>query len=227
MVKHIYLAPKRMRAKPFWAILSLGYMYHCSAEMVELGDKKSECVWIYLCGLAKDFDIPEAVANRKLLDEIGKKLGIRFVAIKPNHRKPKFDHKLCWYFGGMASSEVEETYRYIVDHVKNNQIAGLIGFSNGGFFLNKLIQVKSLSVPIITIGSGGYFRNGTFPNHTYLLIGKNDVHHYTNAKQFYTESKGTALRITFIEYEGGHRIPKSILLKVLYDCCSRHAKYLK
>ncbi len=85
MTRHLFL------------LIYLFYMIsHANAEsrFVELGNSKSTDCWVYLCGLAESFDSPDEQNHRQLLDDIGHELDIRFIALIPRNRCPKFDNNL-------------------------------------------------------------------------------------------------------------------------------------
>lgn len=181
--------------------------------VTELGSLTSGKIWIYLCGLTKNLSSAQEVENRNILNNVGKDLNIKILAIKPKERCSEFDNKLCWPHN--SHEQTLNTYSYIKSIVKNIEISGFIGFSNGGFFLNKLAQIMELNKPIISIGSAGYLADTTFRNNIYLLIGKQDRYHYSYAQEFYNKSIGTPLHVILIEYDKGHEIPETVLENIL------------
>lgn len=155
--------------------------------MIQLGDRNAQCVWVYLCGLTTDFNSAEEISTRKTLHELGQKLNIGFLAVIPPARCLEYGDKLCWPHN--TDKEVLETYKQLIELTKNKKICGFIGFSNGGFFLNRLIQISKINIPIISIAAAGYLSNTDLPNSLYLVVGENDIHHYEAAQEFYTKSK--------------------------------------
>ena len=150
----------------------------------------------------------------KTVDAIGKQLDINFLAVIPKNRYPQYNNRLCWLHDN--EQEVLETYQEITNAIHGNKIQGYIGFSNGGFFLNKLAQFIEIGKPIISIGAASSLVNKNGPNNTiYLLIGKKDEWHYEHAINFYNQSKDTPLKINLIEYDEGHKIPITILSNLL------------
>lgn len=183
-------------------------------SFVTLGNVNSERTWVYLCGLTNDFNSVDEQANRQIIDKISRDLGIRVLAIKPKHRCAKYNNMLCWPHN--TRKQVFNTYNYIKNTTKRIPILGWIGFSNGGFFLNKLVQYQKLNAPIVSIGSGGYLGGEAVPNKVYLLIGKQDEYHYENAKNLYKQSLKSEVHIELIEYSGGHVIAKEPLERLLH-----------
>ena len=184
-------------------------------QSIELGSPSSYITWVYLCGLTCDWYDSLELENRNKLSVIGKKLGIKFIALKPMFRCIQFDNKLCWPHD--SREETLRVYDQILNKLSGIKISGFIGFSNGGFFLNKLVQYKQLNVPAISIGSAGYLENGSYKNNLYLLIGKQDIYHNEGAHQLYEQSKNKALNIHLIEYEDGHVMPERLLESLVLD----------
>jgi len=179
----------------------------------ELGALSSNQVWVYLCGLVKNFNADE-MEELKVLQVLGKKYNIKFLAIVPKERCAYLNNSLCWPQD--SQEELLDTYRKILNSLHHYKIQGYIGFSNGGFFLNKLVQFVELDTPIISVGSAGKIINNTGPkNNIYLLIGKDDQWHYEPAVNFYKASKNSNLTINFIEYQNGHLLPLEILSDTL------------
>ena len=158
------------------------------------------------------------------MSSIGKKLGIKFIAIKPFNRCIQFDNKLCWPHNN--KEETLRTYNQILRELPDVKISGFIGFSNGGFFLNKLVQCKQLDVPVVSIGSAGFLENGSYENNLYLLIGKQDMYHVEGAHSLYEQSKNKMLNVQLIEYEEGHVIPEKTLESLLAGFNNSYAKKL-
>lgn len=195
------------------AMLCLLLFINQPAHSVELGDVASKKAWVYLCGLTNDFQQVPEIQQGKVLDAIGLRLGMKFIAIEPRDRCAQLGNRLCW--AQETPEEVQKTYHYIMESVGKQPIAGFVGFSNGGFFLNALAQTVKLDVPLVAIGSAGYIRRDPFANTIHLLIGKQDEHHYKYAIAAYEHSKKTNVTMHLTEYDGGHEIPENELLKVL------------
>ncbi len=202
------------------AMVAIFFLVGCFGKQREqsstvLGDVQSAKTWAYLCGLTQSLDSPQEMNHRQILDRIGKKLGIKFIAVHPQHRCSKFANKLCWPQD--TQQEVEKTYREIMESVGNQNIAGYIGFSNGGFFLNALAQMRALHVPIISVGAAGPIGDVHVDNRIYLVVGKHDEDHIEHARRFYATSKNTSLHVEFLEFDGGHEMPEQLLEKLLSD----------
>src|SRR5260221_5556655 len=137
-----------MRALIFMAISLLVSGCDKPGDIVQLGEVSSAKTWVYLCGLAETIDVEQELENRQLLDQLGKRHHIRFLAIHPFERCEKRDNKLCWM--QYTDEQTLETYKKIKGALGKEKITGFIGFSNGGYFLNKLAQLKKLNCPLIS-----------------------------------------------------------------------------
>ena len=177
-----------------------------------LGENSSSQTWIYLGGLTQEIESPEEVHNKKILDHIGKKLNIKILAIPYFDRCEKANYKLCWLH--YTPAQTLETYDKILKVVEGEKISGFIGFSNGGFFLNQLAQLRDLKHPIISVGASGTLGSSSFRNTLTMIVGKSEVI-YPGAKKFFQDAKKSSLSLTFISHEGGHIFPSQTLEKAL------------
>ena len=183
-------------------------------DFIELGDHNSDKVWVYLCGLTENFFAEQEINNRKILNRIGIATKTKFIALKPKNRCKEFNNKLCWPHDN--DQNLTNTYQNILNTTSDKNIYGFIGFSNGGFFLNKLAQKEKIQAPIISIGSAGFIEHALHENTIYLIIGKQDLYHYKHAFEFAEQSKKQQkLKVKIIEHDGDHSIPESILIKII------------
>ncbi|MEB3701606.1 Alpha/beta hydrolase family domain protein [Candidatus Bealeia paramacronuclearis] len=150
----------------------------------------------------------QEIQNRVILNEIGKSLNVKFLAIHPFDRCEKARNQICWPH--YTDAQALETYDKIVNALQGEPVCGFIGFSNGGFFLNYLAQLKELPFPIISIGAGGLVSSTPPSNSLTLIAGKLEVV-YESARLFSETAKGSPLLVKFIEHEGGHIVPKETL----------------
>ncbi|MFZ0564999.1 MAG: hypothetical protein WAM28_02250 [Chlamydiales bacterium] len=182
-------------------------------KSVALGSTNSETQWVYLCGLTPHFDSEQELRHRRILDIIGRTLDIGFLAIQPEARSAEYGNCLCWPHH--TKEEVSDTYKKILEVIPQKNIAGWIGFSNGGFFLNYLIQHKELEVPVISVGASGYLQY-PLSNRLHLMVGKNDQI-CELVKKLYNQSLDSPLKTTLLVFEGGHELPEQPLQELLKD----------
>lgn len=187
---------------------------------VALGAPSSHHVWGYLCGLSENVD-SEKDNQQQVLNKVGKKLNITFLAITPQHRCSYLDNKLCWPSEDASNPNKisEETTLRTYQEIKAalgqyKNLAGFIGFSNGGIFLSRLAQYVELNKPLIAIGAAGPLINRGKGNRVYLMISKNE-YHYNDVTQFYADAQQSLLQPTLVEHNGGHEIPEKSLERLL------------
>ena len=208
-----------LRVLIFISILLLTACTHNNEQRgyIVLGDQESHKIWVYLCGLTRQWDTPEEINNRKILAHIANREHIKIIAIKPFARCSQFDDKLCWPHD--SKDQVKDTYTKITNMIPNMNIYGFIGFSNGAFFLNKAGQEIGLNKPIISIGGAGYFDpENSINTEIYLIVGKQDHYHYENAILFHEQAKKHGKNsVKLITHDGSHVIPENIVKQVIYD----------
>jgi len=189
-------------------------MIGCASNerVIELGESSSKKTWVYLCGLTPHINSLQETENRQILDDLGKKLSIKILAVHPFDRCKRAEEKLCWLH--YTPEQTMDTYHKILNEIGNINVSGFIGFSNGGFFLNKLAQIQSLEAPIISVGAGGSLSHPRAKNTLSLVIGRLEPT-YDSALKFFKAAKGSPLSITLIEHEGGHILPRVSLYQLL------------
>lgn len=204
----------------FFKLLLILYLIiaGCSSkddDYIVLGSFPSDKTWVYLCGLTATWNSEQEIENRVILEKIANAEKIQIVAIKPKNRCKEFNNKLCWPHGTLE--QIQTTYNEITIQVKGRDIAGIIGFSNGGFFLNQLVQKVKLPFPVISIASAGMVTPSSIDNNIYLIIGVDDVYHYTPAISYYEYAKQLGnLHARLIKHSGGHAIPESVLHDLIH-----------
>ena len=174
-----------------------------------LGDPSKVKPWVFLCGLNDDFDGPKAQNSRALLDSLGQKLGLTFLALEPPTRCPDFGNQICWPLG--TKDETLKTFTYIQENMKDVNVHGYMGFSNGGFFLCALSQLVKLEVPIVAIASGGKVAGTPPANRLILMAGDVDKPFVRKAQDMEASARGTDLNVTLHTFHGGHILPEALL----------------
>lgn len=196
------------------AILFLG-----KEPVIVVGDSNSSTTWVYLHGLTSNLYTGMEKHHRQLLDAIGKSNRIKIMVLKSPFTCAQYDNQLCWPHE--TPEAVLETYCYIQSKIKHQNIAGFIGFSNGGFFLNRLIQRLPIDKHIITIGASGMLLTANVAAKSIIIIiGKQDCYHYAGALNFADQLKGAHKPVIVIEHPGGHMIPQEILREAIAQISS-------
>lgn len=177
-----------------------------------LGAPDGGKTWVYLCGLSQDNNSLQEQENRTLLEHIGRRLNITFLAVEPTDRCEPADNQLCWIH--YTPHQAEETYAKVKAAIKDYKIDGYLGFSNGGYFLNDLAQRHELGCPIISVGAAGSVVSPNISNHITIIIGQQELA-YEAARQFVYQTKETPLRVQLVEHPGDHELPLQELERVL------------
>ena len=144
---------------------------------------------------------------------MGKTSGIKFYVLRPRHSDARFNGKRYWSHANPL--ETRATYRAIIARLKNKKIAGWVGFSNGGFFLGELVQLRSLGVPVVLIGAGGTCRGALRGNSVTVIIGSQDTWHWQSALRFYGQARDKKQSCRLLTHGQGHIVPASLLMEVL------------
>lgn len=118
-------------------------------------------------GSTNNWNSEQEIKNRAILKKIANAEKIQIVAIKPKNHCEEFNNKLCWPHGTLE--QIQTNYNEITAQVQGKGIAGIIGFSNGWFFLNQLVQKVSLSFSVISIGSIGMVKPSLISNNIYSI----------------------------------------------------------
>lgn len=171
---------------------------------------------IYLHGVDPVEPSEQERGNRQLLKNLANSEGVALAMLRSTTlcSQPAFRGKLCW---PRSTDEVikEEFARILAQAAKcykPSATLGMVGFSNGGFFLNKLVtQCTPGRVRwFLSIGSGGSVagaKAGSACGHLHLLIGRKDLTH-REAQRLYKDLQKLGRSIEFSEFDGGHVIPE-------------------
>jgi predicted esterase len=186
---------------------------HQPHALTSLGAKPH--YWVYLTGLNDTLSSAQELKNRAILDQIGTKQHIAFLAVHPHFRCKAFQQKLCWYAPN-EHEDVVSTYHMISHVVKDYQVEGYIGFSNGAIYLSQLVQQYNLDKPVVMIAAAGAKTTAIKNNGPLVLIvGKQDPAHLKGVLDFAKQLSKNKFRL--IEHNGGHEIPKKELSTTLHN----------
>jgi hypothetical protein len=177
-----------------------------------LGSPASSKTWVYLCGLAENLNIEQEVENRQILNDLGKELNIKFIALHPFDRCEHVNFKLCWR--NYNPQDTIATYNKIKSALKGQNVAGFIGFSNGGYFLNELAQMVDIGCPVISVGAAGTYHGAKAKNKLTLIAGRQEVS-YADIHKFYHNAQHSSLAVEFMVHDGDHILPEELLKQLL------------
>lgn len=172
-------------------------------KKIVLGNKLSNVSVVYLAGITSSVYSDQEIKNRRILNKIGKDLNIKIIAITQQHYCKKFNYNKCW--PQKSRFNTYTTYLELLGHLHNEKVSGWVGFSNGGYYLEKLSNLTKINVPIISVGAAV---KGDNSNDFHVLIGNKDMVAYKQAKEE---------QLNFTEYNGKHELEESSLKKKLMD----------
>lgn len=189
-----------------------------SLERVECaGNKAASHALVYLHGVDPPEPTQQESSNRELLKRLANSEGIALALLRSTHfcTQAAFKGKLCWPRGDDQSMLADLRHMLkdaAVCHKPSAKI-GMLGFSNGGYFINKIVS-RCLKTPVFwlaSIGSAGSVdspgMNQSACGHLHLMIGRKDISQ-TKARKFYQELRKVGRSVELVEFEGGHIVPE-------------------
>jgi hypothetical protein len=158
-----------------------------------------------------------------MLDAVGNKLNIQFAIPQSNVLCKNSQNRYCW--GSAEPSSVAEVYAIIRHSAAQcfslDQPWGLLGFSNGGYHVGRIIAQGHTPQPAwaMAIGSAG---NTTIVNAYnvakrtpfYLSIGTEDISK-DDARHFFNALDSSGFNVHYDEFAGGHELTEAILSPLL------------
>ena len=188
------------------------------AQAHVVGDEQSHKVVVYLHGMDLPSPSTQEIANRTKLDAIGKALSIKILLPRASEPCPQDHRQICWR--QKTDKDVTTSLAGVLASLKldtTDQITGFIGFSNGGYLVNKWIQHCLLEKTqwVMSIGSAGSWgdddKSLSSCSPITLIIGRNDRYHYKHALAFYDHLRFLHANATLVVFDGGHELPERAL----------------
>lgn len=178
---------------------------------------------IFLHGMRPAKTPPQAAGHVAQLTAFANDMNYR-IAI-PQSTTPCIERRDIFCWRGDRKEGVEKTWRVIVKSAaacfEPQAGFGVIGFSNGGYHVAKVVMKGLRPAPqwAVAIGSAGTVANLAAPDlsaapHFALLIGTHDVTRHETAR-FARLLKPTKLPVEIISFNGGHEVPFALLRTVV------------
>lgn len=175
------------------------------------GTKSAKFGLVYLHGIDERAIGSLETANRAILKKLSEQFQVRIAIPRGNQT---CGNKLCWDHSGVES--VNKSMAGIKSEtascLENRPLIGLIGFSNGGYLVNKYFQMclDSPKVSFLVIGALGNLKKEPASlkscGHLTLSIGRRDMIR-DQVKSLYRElKKNFPDKVTLEIYEGGHEL---------------------
>ncbi len=204
---------------PIWMLISLaltlpsiGWGYDC------IGPKTASNFAVYLHGMDTQKPSTQELSNRQKLLDIANVLNIRIALPRATDPCPTDKNLICWGWNFNDSKVIDlalsASAKAEAECFSNGKPVGLIGFSNGGFVANQIVEgcKKSEFSWFISIGAAGSWSDSKIIDlskcgRISLLAGKQDKYNYENIKNLASWFKKSKTQVSLIEYEGGHEVP--------------------
>jgi predicted esterase len=141
-----------------------------------------------------------------------------------------FQNRLCWPRENDQKvadifSEIKAITRF---ELPTQKVLILLGFSNGGFFVNRVAKITQQNpfTYFVVVGAGGEDNNQeTFrAGPTLIVIGKKDEFHFKLATELASSLTRASLPVVLTTHEGGHMIPFAPLLNGLQELLNKYPR---
>ena len=211
------------------AFICLGFLLICQhgfsksyVKSVDCFTKTGSRALIFLHGIDRPSK-PDA-ANKSAYETLKKlSLDLKFrLALPRSNSYCMQGKKVCWNVSNQVNelkSIYEEISKKSAGCFAKNSKPIIAGFSNGGYFLNKLVHhcILPKDTSVISIGAAGNVYKRTNLNHCAsldLILGKYESTYHSGLK-YYLKMKGLQARIVLTKFKGGHMVPYDPLHKIL------------
>lgn len=196
-----------------------------SAKAIDcIGPTSASRFVVYLHGM--DTPIPGnlEMRNRAALETVANKLNIRFALPRATNDCPSNPNLKCWSWTEQDSIEsVLEAINFSANICFPHLAFSLLGFSNGGYAVHKMMRKCSTGnfTQMISFGaSGGWSKNdpqdlANCPLNLSMNIGSTDEANSSPSVAFYQYLKSINAQVSYSKYLGGHELTLDSLTQSL------------
>jgi predicted esterase len=195
-----------------------------------LGPTNAKSFAVYLHGIDTSAISDQEAKNRETLARIADSLSMRIALPRASMPCPNQSSSLCWGWA-FDEREVDAAVPAIDSAAREcfgDRPFGLIGFSNGGYLLTKLLRacVVHDKLPkatwLVTVGSA-VFKGALEPRpeslascgHMVVLAGTADPYNFDPTDHLVELLKAKGADVTAVRFDGGHEVPDPPLRQVL------------
>jgi len=190
-----------------------------------IGPANADTYFIYLHGMDTQNLSHQEHQNRAVLNELAAKMNIRIALPRAVTACPTNGALLCWGWT-FDQAELESALPRILaagaSCFPENAPFGVIGFSNGGYFVNSwFLNVGSLNhrtpFAMISIGSdfgdlpAAFSRSSPVGGTLSIVIGKNDEVNRDPHHVFFSRLRDLNIPVKLYEFDGAHEINSAAL----------------
>jgi hypothetical protein len=186
--------------------------------------RKSESNVVFFHGIREKGDPLAVQTYDNELNVIAERLNLTIAVPESQWRCSPSNPKRCWGIEskGSVRAVYERVQRSVVKCFNGGSTDGVIGFSNGGYFVTRLMQLCLDDAPkwFLAIGSAG---NADFGGRsdlsscgfTSFLIGNRDITREKTRGLVRSLSRRKA-RVSFRVFKGGHKfLPKAVIRQLI------------
>jgi hypothetical protein len=175
---------------------------------------------VFLQGIQTD---QTATQYPDMLDTVGNALNIQFAIPQSNVLCKNSQNRYCW--GSAEPSSVAEVYATIRHSAAQcfslDQPWGMLGFSNGGYHVGRVIAQGHMPQPAWAIAIGSAGNTATINRQSdakrtpfYLSIGTDDITR-GDARHFFDTLRSRGFNVQYDEFAGGHALTEAVVSSLL------------
>ena len=196
------------------------------SETVCLGPQNATELIVYFHGMDSLKPSGQEENNRTILENIANQHGLRIALARSTRTCPEHPDALCWIWGEWDANILTHRINAAIQQAKQAcapqaNSTGLLGFSNGGVLLGRIVQ-QCLQVQrdwIVTVGAPGSWGADTDSlsvcGAISMMMGTSDVHNRPSGQKLFEHLKGRDAAATWVDFKGGHNLDKKSLEKAL------------
>jgi len=201
-----------------------------------LGPDQATSAWFYLHGMDEPTVGDHEQRNRHLLSKIASEMNLRIAIPRGNQL---CDKKACWNHQGVKQvvASIDDAIEKSRECLGKRPVVGMIGFSNGGYLLNKYFQSchHENYISYLVIGALGELsakeqrpiKQQESCGQLTLGIGDKDQLHRRVKSLHQSLQKKFPQRTTLQIFEGGHDLDEKTLRHWFEASKQRHLKLQK
>lgn len=192
-----------------------------------IGPENAKKSIVYLHGMDTESPSSQELGNRAVLNELAKKLNIRFALPRAKEKCPPNPKQVCWTWAAKTSADlanVKATITSAASDCFSNKDYSVLGFSNGGVAVTAMLRLcekVDFKYAVVIGAAGGWFstdpKNLKDCNPSLIsLLGSKDTANQKPVRDLISHLVSLKAPAALVEYDGDHRLlyaPLANLLK--------------
>ncbi len=204
-----------------------------STDTICIGSPDAKSFAVYLHGVDGVTASSQELGNRKVLESLAKNLSMRIALPRASKACPNDASSLCWgwTFDERELDAAATAIRTAASSCFEGKSFGLVGFSNGGYLLTKMVRDCSLKrrVPLaswaVAAGSA-LFKGSLDPEPRSLsecgklrfVTGTKDEFNFDPQHHLLDELKRKGADVGEVAFDGGHLLAEVPLASAIQEC---------